>query len=127
MKTADVFKVLNPETGELITIDDNAGKRELSEARKIIVMQIKELEARQEVIDTMLAPYIQEAFDHDDKTLCNFWSVVAGARRFNTDLFLTKAPKKMVARREAIKSELDEIEQPYKVAGAPYIKFPKFS
>lgn len=125
MNTANEFKVVNKETGEIITINDNAGKQELSTARKVVLMQIKELEAQQEVIDAALEPYIEDAFKNDEEELCGYWKIVKGARRFDSKLFEAKAKKTVVKRREEIKSELEVIEEPFKVSGKPYLKFPK--
>lgn len=120
-----MHKVINKETAEIITIDENTSAAQLSEALRIVKMEMKELESIEEAIKNPLTPYVQKAFEDGETTFMNYWTIQRGQRRFNEDLFMAKASKKDIAKYKELKKGLEDLTDKYKVAGDPFLKFPR--
>jgi hypothetical protein len=126
MPTKVKLKIVNPETGELLS--PKSPVQDLSDARKFLVMKQKELEQQISQIDEVLEPLIETAIENGEKKLCNFWTLVRGSSRFNKDAFAEKAPGEVFQAYTLAKGEIKLIEdnEEYKVQGKAHLAFPKF-
>lgn len=113
------------ETNETITIDDNTSVSDLSRARQIIDMQIKELDKRKKKIDSLLQPIVEQAYKSGEKMFENYWTIVGGAARFNKSFFKKEADPTTYQDWEDLDAKKKAIEEDYKVEGKPYLKHPK--
>lgn len=122
-----ILPIINPETGEVLKEDSPL--KDLSEARKVLGMQIKKLETQVEEIDAILAPVIHEMAKQGEKQLCGYWNIYQGGFKFNKALFEKHASKKVLKEYILHKSAIKEIEanERFQKEGKPYLKFPKLS
>lgn len=118
-------KVIIKTTGEIIDISPSTSVTALSNARKQVLMEIKELEAAAKEIDEILEPHVLTALENGEKTFCDYWTVQNGARRFSKTLFEEEADIKTIAQYKKAKGIVTDIEEQYKVVSKPFLKFPR--
>lgn len=117
--------LINIETGEVV--NDRSGVQDLSDARKAVLIKIKELEAIQKGIDKLLQPYVEKAAEEGEDRLCDYWSIVT-TNRFNTSLFKKAASPSQLRRYNELDEELKSIkDNPDYFKSSSYLKFPKIS
>lgn len=121
------MKIILKTTGEIIALGEETPLNTLSELRKQILMEVKELEKQVSEIDTLMTPWLDRAVADGDQVLANFWTIQRGARRFDRKLFEDKADIQTIAKYVKAKDTVKEIEEEYKVHGKPFLKFPKLS
>lgn len=82
-----------------------------------------------DIIDTIqgwLKPHYIAAAENGDNKFLDYWQLRLGARRFDKDLFKSKAPKELQDEHKQLKARLAEIEEEYKKRSDPIIALPKF-
>lgn len=121
------MKIILKTTGEIIALGEETPLNTLSELRKQILMEVKELEKQVSEIDTLMTPWLDRAVADGDQVLANFWTIQRGVRRFDRKLFEDKADIQTIAKYVKAKDTVKEIEEEYKVHGKPFLKFPKLS
>lgn len=117
--------IVNPDTGEIMT--SKSSLKDLSEARKVLGMKQKVLEAQIAEIDAILEPVIQEFAQQGEKKFCGYWDIYRGRIQFNKGLFEKKASPKMVREYTDHKEALKKIEsnEKFQKEGTAYLRFPR--
>lgn len=116
--------IINPQTGERLT--HKSGIKELSEARKVWSMREKMAKSNVTLLTSWMQPHINKAFEEGEKTIAGYWLIQKPRRMFSSTMFKAEATEDDQARRDELKSELEQLEEDYKVvSGEPFLKHPK--
>lgn len=119
------MKITDKETGEIFKVFEGAPPKILSEARRVLSIEIKELEEKRKAVDDYIAPDLERALEAGETKFAGYWQIRRGARRFSESILKAKATKTEIKKWGTLKNGIFEIEDKYKKQGRPFLVFPK--
>lgn len=105
---------------------EKSSSSDLSEARKVAYLELKNIEGVLKSLDLLISPKLGDILeDGKEEKFAGFWIIRRGARRFNESFFRKNGKKKEIKMWEELKDQKAEIEDKYKIPGNPCLYPPK--